>query len=372
MVRHQPGPMVLVPAIMTVVAIGCSSAEGDTAVSATQDEAPTLSGRVVNVEVTPVELSEFTSFIRVTGEVEAINDVTIAAEETGRIERFLVEKGSRVAAGQAIAQLEADLLRAQVDEARAAAQLAADEFERQRQLWEEDGVGTELLFIQRKAQVDIAAARLKQLETRLARTTIRAPVAGVFDEKYLDEGEMAVTGSPVARVVSIGRVKVTAGIPERFARFVRRGAEARVTLDVFPGEVFVGRTSFVGSTVDPSNRTFPIEVMLSNPGSMVKPAMVANVEVQRDQLADVIVVPQQVVLRSADGYKVFVVDDRGDRQIAAARAVTLGPSAGNAVVIEEGLEVGDRLVTVGQQLVDDQSMVRIVNRDEAASEGGRN
>ncbi len=340
---------------------GCARDEAGT--SDDTNEVERVGARVVNVEVTPVSLGEFTGFIRVTGEVEALSDITIAAEETGRVLRFMAEKGERVRQGQAIAKLEDDLLTAQVGEAEAAAQLAQEEWARQRQLWEEDSVGTELMYLQRKYQSDIAAARLAQLQSRLERTVIRAPVTGVFDDNFLESGEMAVPGAPVVRVVSIDRVRVIAGVPERYARSVQRRDSTLVTFDIFPGREFVGRVNFVGASVDPSSRTFPIEILLDNPEGIMKPAMVANVRVQRERLSDVLVVPQHVVLRSADGYKVFVVTSEGADHRAIARTVTLGPTSGNEVVVDSGLQIGDLLVTVGHQLVDDGSRVRVVNAD---------
>ena len=327
-----------------------------------------IGSRIVNVEVTPIVLREFTGFIRVTGEVEALNDITISAEESGRIVRFLASKGQRVRQGEEIAKLEDDFLKAQVGEARAAAQLAQEEWERQRQLWEEDSVGTELMYLQRKYQAEIAAARLDQLTSRLERTVIRSPIDGVFDDNFLELGEMAAPGAPVVRVVATDRVKVTAGVPERYARSVQRGDSVLVTFDIFPDREFAGRVDYVGASVDPSSRTFPIEILLNNPEGIMKPAMVANVRVQRDRLSDVLVVPQHVVLRSAEGYKVFVIAP-GDRPIAEARSVVLGPSSGNEVIIESGLEVGDLLITVGQQLVDDGTHVRVVNRASSGMEG---
>ncbi|UCG89012.1 MAG: efflux RND transporter periplasmic adaptor subunit, partial [Gemmatimonadota bacterium] len=213
-------------------------------------------------------------------------------------------------------------------------------------------------------QAEIAAARLNQLTSRLERTVIRSPVSGVFDDNFLELGEMAVPGAPVVRVVSTDRVKIIAGVPERYARSVQRGDSALVTFDIFPDREFTGRVNFVGASVDQSSRTFPIEILLNNPEGIMKPAMVANVRVQRERLSNVLVVPQHVVLRSADGYKAFVVASADDQPVAQARSVVLGPSSGNDVVIESGLEVGDLLITVGQQLVDDGSRLRIVNRDE--------
>jgi membrane fusion protein (multidrug efflux system) len=327
-----------------------------------------IGSRIVNVEVTPIVLREFTGFIRVTGEVEALNDITISAEESGRIVRFLASKGQRVRQGEEIAKLEDDFLKAQVGEATAAAQLAQEEWERQRQLWEEDSVGTELMYLQRKYQAEIAAARLDQLTSRLERTVIRSPIDGVFDDNFLELGEMAAPGAPVVRVVATDRVKVTAGVPERYARSVQRGDSVLVTFDIFPDREFAGRVDYVGASVDPSSRTFPIEILLNNPEGIMKPAMVANVRVQRDRLSDVLVVPQHVVLRSAEGYKVFVITP-GDQPIAEARSVVLGPSSGNEVIIESGLEVGDLLITVGQQLVDNGTHVRVVNRASSGMEG---
>ena len=358
---------VLWVAMAGVLLSACSRSEAGAPDGA--DVADEIGARIVNVEVTPVAMGEFTGFIRVTGEVEALNDITIAAEETGRIVRFMARKGQRVGQGQEIAKLEDSFLAAQVGEARAAAQLAQEEWERQRQLWEEDSVGTELMYLQRKYQAEIATARLDQLTSRLERTVIRSPVDGVFDDNFLELGEMAVSGAPVVRVVSTDRVKVIAGVPERYARSVQRGDSVLVTFDIFPEREFSGRVNYVGASVEQSSRTFPIEILLNNPEGIMKPAMVANVRVQRERLSDVLVVPQHVVLRSADGYKVFVVT-ADNRPVAKARSVVLGPTSGNAVIIESGLDVGDLLVTVGQQLVDDGTRVRVVNRAEVGNVEG--
>ncbi len=357
--RYGQSFFLLTLAAALFAAAGCSRGE---VAAASESESPEQANvRVTNVEITPVALGEFRGVIRVTGEVEALYDVTVSAEESGRIERFLVEKGSRVERGQAIVRLESDLLTAQVDEARASARLASEEYQRQRQLWEEDSIGTEMAFLQRRYASEMAAARLASLEARLERTEIVAPVTGTFEEYFLEVGEMAMPGAAAIRVVATDRVKIVAGVPERHARTVVAGDRAVVTLDVFPDQEFLGQVSFAGASVDPRSRTFRIEVILDNPRGFMKPAMVANLEVEREFLKNVISVPQQVVLRSAEGYKVFVAESEGSGHVARARTVQLGTVSGDEVVIDAGLEIGDMLVTVGQQLVDDGSPVRIVN-----------
>lgn len=348
---------------------GCRAADGSTG----DDEAAEEGVRVVNVEVFTAQPSTFVDYVRATGEVEALSEVTLSTEESGVIREFYVAKGVLVDHGQPIAKIDDAVLSAQVDEARAAARLAKEQYERQRRVWEESKVGSEIALLQTRSQADAAAARLAVLEARLERTVLRTPVTGVFDEKYMEVGEMAMPGSRIGRVVAAHQVKVSAGIPERFAAEVRRGATTRVTLDIFPGREFTGRVSFVGATVDAQNRTFPVEIVLDNPGRLIKPGMVANVQVVRARLDGVIVVPQNLVLRTETGYQVFVVTEREGRLLAEARGVTLGPSHQNRVVIAAGLQAGDRVIGAGARLVDHGSRVRMVGAGEGsqAGEGSR-
>jgi RND family efflux transporter MFP subunit len=348
----------------------CSSAQGDSDEVAAGDDAAAAEAitRIINVEVEQVVLVGFTDYIRVTGEVEAYSDVVISAEESGVITGFPVEKGQRVRRGQVLARIDDAVLGAQVAEARASAQLAAEQHERQRRLWEVEQIGSEITYLQTKYQAEIATARLRTLEVRLAKTAIRSPITGVFDDKYVEIGEMVVPNAPVARVVAIDPVKVTAGVPERFALFVKPGAAAQVTFDILQDREFSGTIGFVGSSVEDRSRTFPIEIVLENPQRFVKPQMVANVQVVRSMLAEAVVVPQEVVIRDEGGYHLFVVAERDGTSIAEARAVTLGSEYNDRVVITQGLKVGDRLITLGSQLVDDQSRIRIVREGEQGSD----
>ncbi len=367
--RGRRGVTALVAAAALAFAVaGCSPSDGSQARAEQLDSTlDTTGARIVNVEVTPVALSSFVDYIRITGEVEAMYDITVSAEEAGVIERFLVEKGSRVRRGQVIAKIDDAVLRGMVDEARSLADVAEEQYQRQRRLWEEEQIGSEIAYLQLKSASEAARARLQVLEERLARTEIKAPVTGIFDEKFVEAGEMVAAGTPVVRVIAVRQVKVVGGVPERFALSVQRGDSAKITFDALGGRGFAGTIGFVGTTVDAGNRTFPIEVVLDNPDGVIKPRMVANVQVERDRLEEVIVVPQQVVLRTEDGYQVYVVADRDGYPVASAREVELGPSYGNRIVIASGLEIGDSLITVGQRLVDEGSFVRVVS----ATGGGR-
>ena len=362
----------LAAAALLLALSGCGASEGsetETGADSTA-AAATVPGsefvKVVNVETQTVATTDFTTYVRLAGMVEANSDVVVSAEESGVLRRYFVEKGSRVRAGQALAKIDDEILASQVEETRAMASLAAERYERQGQLWEDEQIGSEIAYLQAKFDAHAAAARLANLEARLARTTVRAPISGVFDHRFVDAGEMVTFGLPVVRVIDTDRLKIVGGVPERFSAYVSAGGAARITFDVFVGEVFEGAIGYVGAAVDEANRTFPIEIVMTNPGGVIKPQMVANVEVATETLEGVIVVPQEALLRTENGYEVFVAAEEGDGLVAQPRVVRTGASFENRIVIVEGLSVGDQLVVVGHQLVDPGDRVRVV--DPAGSE----
>ncbi|UCF10351.1 MAG: hypothetical protein JSW65_01340, partial [Candidatus Bipolaricaulota bacterium] len=117
---------------------------------------------------------------------------------------------------------------------------------------------------------------------------------------------------------------------------------------------------YEGAAVDEASRTFPIEIVLAKPDRVVKPQMVANDELATQRLENVIVVPQDVVLRTELGYEVFVAVQNEGELVAESRVVRLGPSFEDEVVIEQGLEVGDELIVVGHQMVDPGNRLRVI------------
>jgi RND family efflux transporter MFP subunit len=342
-----------------VAAAACNGAAeaGDTLGSGAPEQS---FERVINVGVQTLELSSFVEEISLTGTVEAARDVTVSAEESGVVRELLAGRGARVGAGQAIARVDDAVLRPQVERARAEAVLAQEQWERRRRLFEEDQVGSELAYLEARLLAEQARAQLAVLEERLARTIIRAPFAGVVEERFVEVGTMVAPGAPVARVLQLDPVKITAGVPERYAADVRGGASVRVSFDVLPGESFEGAVGFVGSAVNPRNRTFPVELTIRNPGGAIKPEMVANVSLVRRVVEGALVVPQEAIVRVSDGHAVFVVRQQGDTEVAEARSVTLGASQRNLVAIASGLDVGDRIIVVGQQQVAHGDQVRVV------------
>jgi membrane fusion protein, multidrug efflux system len=325
-------------------------------------EANSVPARVVTVEVLELNEETFEDLIGITGTVEAERDVTLSAEESGVIREVFVARGGTVRAGQPIARIDDRVLRAQYDQARSEAALARETFERQRRLWEEEQIGSEMNFLRARYGAETADANARMLAARLDRTVIRAPMRGVIDARHVEVGSMVAPGTPVARLIDIDTLKVMGGVPERYAGDIRSGAIAAVTFDNLRGQEFAGRTRYVGASINEQNRTFPVEVAIPNSHGALKPGMVARVRLARGETRTALLVPREAVLRTESGYAVYVVREENGRLMARATPVITGPGAGNRVVIESGLAKGDRIVVVGQHQVSHGDHVEVVQR----------
>lgn len=347
----------------------CGSAgEAVQASGAAAAEEPRTPTRVVNVETMTAQAEPFAERITVTGMLEADRDVTVASEEQGVVREVFVEKGQRVAAGQPIVRIDDRVLRAQHEQAVSAAALARETYERQRRLWEDEEMGTEIAYLQAKYGAEMAEANARQLEARLERTVVRAPIGGFLEDRQVEIGTMVQPGATVARIVDADPLKVAAGVPERYAGQIAAGGEADIGLEAEGLGEMRGNIAFVGSVVDARTRTFPIEVDVPNSGGELKPGLVARVRLARRVIEQAIVVPREAVLRSATGYLVYVVHEEEGQTTARARAVTMGAGQGRNVVIESGLEPGERIVIVGQQQLADGDHVRLPSTGEEATD----
>jgi len=351
---------------LVLAACGGGAEAGDTA-EANEAAASEGFSRVINVQTHETTTESFEETIRLTGTVAANRDVVVAAEEPGRIRSVFLDRGARVRTGQSIAKIADDGLTAQVAQARAQANLAQETWDRRRRLYEEDQVGSELAYLEARAMAEQTSAALLALEDRLAKTVLRAPFAGVLEDRMIEVGSMVSPGSPVARVIDLDPVKIQAGVPERYALDVQTGAAVNVSLDVLNDQVLSGTISFVGAAVDQLSRTFPVEFTIPNPEDRIKPEMVANVSIVRRQREEVIVVPQEALVRVEDGYVVFVAEGTGDNAVARVRSVERGTAQNNRVVIENGLTAGEQLIVVGQQQVEDGDRIRIIRGVTAAN-----
>jgi len=358
----------LAAAGMLAVLVGCGASEGGESGAQGAEASGADLVKIINVEVQSLTPSAFEEFIRLTGAVKAEDDVVLSAEEPGRIERFFADKGDAVRRGQRLVKIHDEVLHAMLAEAVAESALARQQYDRQREVWEQHKIGTEIAYLERKRGAAQADARLLQLRQRLEHTTIDAPFDGILEQRYVDAGELAGMGAPIVRILDPKNLKISVGVPERYAPDVGVGSRARVAFDVLPGYEFDGVVRFAAAAVDPENRTFEIEIKVDNPEGIIKPEMIANVRVVRHAMDAVLVAPQQAVRRVENGFVAYVATTGEQGPVAEERMLVLGPAYANRVVVEKGLHAGDRLIVRGQSRLASGSRLHIVESNRTGGQ----
>lgn len=356
--------------LLVTVLIGCGGEDGD----AQRSDANAASNeRLIRVETLVLQPTTFEDVIRVTGTVRALDDATLSAQSAGTV-TTLAGLGTYVARGGTVAQLNPAMAQsafaqaeAQVEAAQAAFDLAEDNLRRQEPLYRDSVISAiewenvRANYNQARANLSQAEAGLSQAEEQLRQTRVAAPFGGRVEEHLVELGEQVTPGRTVARIINTDRVKIAAGVPERYAADIRVGTPVSVELQAYQGQPVQATVGFVGSAVNPDNRTFPIEIVINNQNAILKPEMVANVSVTRRQMEDVLVVPRAAVLRTEDGNIVYVVEQEPGRAVASRRDVVLGPSFGGDVVVTN-LQPGDEVIVLGQTNLTEGDPVQVMEQ----------
>ncbi len=308
--------------------------------------------RAVNVVTSLVQPTEFINHLRLVGEVKPVRRVVVSIEATGLIKEIAVEKGESVSPNTVLARLDDELLRAAADEAEAALNASDLTLRNQKRLLDQKALA-ESVYLDTRYRNDMDRARHQQAMTYLGKTVIRAPISGVVDSRNMEVGELATPGREFVDLVDIDRVKIVAGVPERHLKHVSVGTRAALTFPAYPDVNLEADVTYVGTTLDPDNRTVPVEIILDNPGHLLKPEMAVTIRNVKDYIPEAIVIPQDAVIDTDRGRIVFLAENGAARSVS----ITLGSISGDQVLVTDGLAPGDSLIIVGHRnLVNGESI----------------
>jgi membrane fusion protein (multidrug efflux system) len=300
--------------------------------------------------------------IELAGTIKGWEDIMLSTEEGGIVRVWKVEKGEHIRRGDTLALLKDDVLFPAWKSAEAQAATAQLNFEKQEQVYLQQGI-SELQYRSAMYARDAAAAQADLARARWQRTIVRSPVTGVMDDRFYDAGEMVPPAVPIARIVDLTRARVQVNIPERYSGAISRGATLEFTVLAYPGEVFRGRVTYIGSTVAPDNRTLTVEGIVDNPAGKLKPDMIAKIRVLQKGTRQAIMLGEDVPqLVDRDRYIVYVVEDGFARQ----RVVVPGVRGNGKLEILDGLQTGERVVVAGYQTLSDGEPV-VVQDDSAGT-----
>lgn len=302
--------------------------------------------------------------VRLPGRVRAAKRAELSFDVPGFVDRFSLEEGRRVKAGEVVARLDDRIYRSRLDASRAEFERARNDLARYQRLWDTEQAVARAEVDDRRARLELARTNLAAAERDLADTVIKAPFEGVITRRRIEPFSNVQAKQPIAELQDLRALEVVVNVPERLVRRMRphQGAVARLEGDraverapAAPGQALKLELQSFAAEADPLTQTYVVVLAVRSvpTGLNLLPGMAVSVEPAPDvvEAAEVsgagaaISVPLAAVAADAQGQPgVWVVKDDGR---VARRPIRTGAIVGGAIVVASGLAPGERIVAAG-------------------------
>ena len=258
------------------------------------------------------------------------------------IDRIYVEVGDPVREGQLVVTLDPTQYTQQLVQLKT----VEDDYNRLLPVYEAGGISTQQIE-QAKAQLDVQREVVANLKKNIE---VRSPISGVVTARNYESGDLFAQ-QPILHIMQIDPLKVIANISEQYFPNVKVGMPVELKVDIFPDQTFTGTVSLIYPALDPTTRTFKVEVKVPNAKRTLRPGMYARTTFDMGSKEGVMVpdVAVQKQVGSAERYLYVIVGD----SVAERRSVKVGRQVGDRVDILSGIEAGEPVaVTALSKLFD--------------------
>jgi RND family efflux transporter MFP subunit len=214
-----------------------------------------------------------------------------------------------------------------------------------------------------QASVDNGKASVAEAEIALGYCELRAPFDAWVLKRNVDVGTLVGPATNGFTLADTRSVKAVFGVPDTAVGGIKPGSPESVTTEAMPG-AFSGHVTSVSAAADPKSRVYSVEVRIDNPGNRLKSGMIASISIGGGRkIQRVNAVPLTAVVRSPDnpnGFAVFVAEGTGDTVRVHTQDVKLGDTYGNLIAVLEGVNLKDRVVTSGTNMIKNGDEVRVI------------
>jgi RND family efflux transporter MFP subunit len=331
-------PVIVIIALVAVVVIKLKSNKNTTQSKLYQynKEQP------LHVVFDTIKLKNVTPESLYTGTFEPNKETKISTEVQGKINTILVDAGSLVNKGQALIQLDNELLKLQLKNIEVQLEGLQADVKRFSVLAKADAIqGVQL----EKAELSLKASKIQYATVleQINKTTIKAPFGGVITAKLTEEGAFAAPGMPLLQLTDITQLKFTINVPEHLLRRFNLNSTYPVLADVYPNLNLNGKVNLIGSKANMGN-SFPVQLTLRNTIDLkIKSGMFGKVNISNSEAQKAIIIPSSAIINNQNTSQVFVVKN-GKAQL---QQVVVAQKINNQSVIKSGLTLGDIIVTKG-------------------------
>ena len=305
-----------------------------------------VNGIVVKTEI-------FDNNLSLSGSIEANEQVEIKSEVSGIVEGIYFNEGTNVSKGQLLFKVNDLELRAQLGQANTKENLAFENERRAKLLLEKEAISQEEYDIAR-ADLKLAQAQSQLIKTQIAKTSVRAPFSGKIGLRSISPGTYITPSLLVAKLVNIGKLKITFAIPEKYANEVKMNATISFTVSG-SSEKYEAKIYAIEPEVQIATRTLQVRAIAENKTGKLLPGTFANVELPLDVIKDAIVVPTEAIVPVQNGKKVFISIMGKAKEVMVETATRTDTS----IIVLSGLKTGDTLITTGVMSLKEDSPIKV-------------
>ncbi len=310
------------------------------------------------VKVLTLQSGLFSHSVEIQGLVYSDNNVTLAAENGGKVLKVYVKEGDNVAKGQKLADLDGGILESQLAELNTRLELAEQTYRKQDALWKKR-IGSEMQYLQAKNNYEALKNQKNTLMQQVAKYHLTAPFGGVIDEVFIKEGEVSAPGMPAIRLVNLNNIEVKADVSEKYVGAFKKGDKVSVYFPALQDTVETAITA-VGNVINPNNRTFTLHIALDNKNQIYKPNLLALIEASDFSAKEAISVPAKLVQTEGNRKFIILAEEQGNSMIARERTIETGPNSKGQILISSGLSAGDKVVNEGYLNLEDGDLLEII------------
>ncbi len=308
----------------------------------------------VSVRIDTVKTEKVATDFLANGNFEPSQSLNFAAESAGRVTKVLVDEGSKVRIGQALAIIKGDKLSVDVQSANAAYQNAISDNDRYQNAFKTGGVTKQQLDQAKLALVN-AKARLSQANISFGDATIKSSINGIVNKRFIEPGSVVSSGTQLFELVNVSKLKLKVTVGESQIATLQKGSTVKVKASVYPDKEFTGKISFIAPVAD-ATLNFPVEIEIDNKTETeIKAGMYGTAYFTSDaaQQKPIRIIPRNAFVGSVNSNQVFVVQD----SVAKLTKIVAGRVFGDKVEVLDGLSDGQIIVISGQINLNDGTKV---------------
>lgn len=377
-----------IPALFAAIAMvaACSGGAG------AGKDAAALTHASIPVEVAAATHQSVTANYSGTATLEAVGDAQVVAKTTGIVLKILIEEGMHVRQGQVLALLDDDAARNKLAQATGTLRKAQAAFDKA-----EKGFALKITprtqYDSDKYDLETQRAVVAGAQLEVSYTRIVAPISGVIAKRSVKLGNLVQANQTLFEIVDMNPLQAVLNVPERDLGTLKPGQPVQLRVDALSGKSFEGTIARIAPVVDAASGTFRATCEFRDATQILKPGMFGRIEVAYDQRHDALVVPRAAIVEEDGESSVFVIEPAPVKPatpsavkakpgeaaaaerakpappafVAKRRIVKTGYADGDRIEIRDGIQDGERVITIGRNAVRDGTEVQVLDTPPVAA-----